>query len=103
MRNRTYGPTDTEALLAHLHSLDVRLTVVNGNLACTAPKGVLTPLLQQEIKLRKPEISELLQKGRTAEEQPGASADPSDRDLTSTRCIHEWFEEQVARTPEAVA
>ncbi len=103
MSNQMSAFGDTEAFLAHLHLLDVRLTVVNGNLTCTAPRGVLTPPLQQEIKLRKPEISELLGKRRPPGEQPGNSGGRSERNPPTTGCIHDWFEQQAARTPEAVA
>ncbi len=47
--------------LAYLHQLDVHLSIAQGQLSCTAPKGVLTPELREKLKARKAEILEFLQ------------------------------------------
>lgn len=44
----------------HLHALGVDLRCENDRLKCSAPAGVLTPELSNEIKLRKPELIEFL-------------------------------------------
>jgi hypothetical protein len=46
--------------LSHLNSLDVKLWADADQLRCNAPKGVLTPALQAELKNRKEEILLLL-------------------------------------------
>ncbi len=47
--------------LSYLNRLDVHLSVEHGRLGCTAPKGVLTEELKEELKARKAEILEFLQ------------------------------------------
>ena len=44
----------------HLHALGVDLRCENDRLKCSAPAGVLTPELSNEIKLRKSELIEFL-------------------------------------------
>ena len=85
MNDETCGFSTAE-LLAYLCSIDVQITDDHGRLACAAPKGVLTPALQRELRARKTEILELLR-------QNGASQN----------CIHECFEAQASRTPDAIA
>lgn len=86
----------TVELLAYLRSLDVQLTADGGRLTCEAPKGVLTPHLQRELKSRKSEILEILR-------QSGAPVTPAKRDSFTGLCINECFEAQAAMTPEAIA
>ena len=61
----------TTEFLSHLSSLDVKLWAEADKLRCDAPKGVLTPTLQQELQERKQEILLLLKsvegKGRPIE------------------------------------
>jgi amino acid adenylation domain-containing protein len=64
--------TPAAALLARLRALDVKVTVDGGGLRCSAPKGVLTPALQEELARLKPEIIELLNRGGS-----GAGARPT--------------------------
>ena len=51
----------TQEFLAHLRELGVRLRRESGSIHCTAPEGVLTPALQEEIVERKPELLALLE------------------------------------------
>jgi amino acid adenylation domain-containing protein len=94
--NQISSFANTAELLTHLVALDVQLSVADGRLACTAPKGVLTPHLQRELTSRKPEILEILRQG-------GAPVIQGRRHDFHGLCIHECFEEQAARTPEAIA
>ncbi len=50
----------TIEFLSYLRTLGVRLAVKDDKLSCTAPKGVLTASLAEELKERKPEIMLLL-------------------------------------------
>jgi aspartate racemase len=54
------------ALLARLRALNVQVTVDGGGLRCSAPKGVLTAALQEEMSRLKPELIALLQSGGIA-------------------------------------
>lgn len=75
-----------EAFIAELVSLDVKLSVDAGNLRCSAPSGVLTPALQAQLALRKPELLAFLASakgdasgGASGAEpllRPGARVDP---------------------------
>ena len=58
--------TPAAELLARLRALDVKVTVDGGGLRCSAPKGVLTPALQEELTRLKPEVIELLKSGAAA-------------------------------------
>jgi amino acid adenylation domain-containing protein len=55
----TTGWTLSE-FLAHLRSLDIRLTLDGDRLACSAPKGALTTEVKTELQSRKPAIIEFL-------------------------------------------
>ena len=55
--------TPAAELLARLRALDVKVTVDGGGLRCSAPKGVLTPALQEELTRLKPEVIELIKSG----------------------------------------
>src|SRR6202050_5086384 len=48
-------------LLAKLRALDVQLSVQEGKLGCTAPKGVLTPELKAQLAANKPAIIRFLE------------------------------------------
>ena len=52
--------SDIVDFLSHLRTLDVRLTVQDDRLACTAPKGALNAELTAQLKERKSEIIEFL-------------------------------------------
>ena len=52
--------SDIVDFLSHLRSLDIRLTVQDDRLACTAPKGALDAELTAQLKARKSEIIEFL-------------------------------------------
>ncbi len=58
--------TPAAELLARLRALDVKVTVDGGGLRCSAPKGVLTAGLQEELARLKPEIIDLLESGGSA-------------------------------------
>ncbi|HEX4036858.1 MAG TPA: amino acid adenylation domain-containing protein [Acidobacteriaceae bacterium] len=92
MHNDPGSFVNANELLAYLRQLDVDLTVDGDRLACSAPRGILTPHLQQELKSRKAEILAILQ-------QDG----PSAGDSGSALCVPELIERQADRTPDAVA
>jgi hypothetical protein len=48
-------------LLARLRAADVQLSVQDGKLSCTAPKGVLTPELKAQLSENKPRIIKFLE------------------------------------------
>lgn len=56
--------------LSRLRKLGVQLTVKEGRLGCSAPKGTLTPELKAALAERKSEILELLQNGRPDQPKP---------------------------------
>lgn len=56
--------------LSYLQSLDISINVDNGRLICDAPKGILTASLQAEIKQRKNEIIDFLQRKPLLEIEP---------------------------------
>ena len=60
------------ALLAELRRRDVRLWADGDRLRCTAPAGVLTPELRNQIQQRKTEILELLRSAETLAQQQRA-------------------------------
>ena len=53
-------------LLGHLRSLNVGLSLDGDALKCSAPQGVLTPELRQELGERKPELLAFLRESRQA-------------------------------------
>lgn len=53
-------------LLGHLRSLHVALSLDGDVLKCSAPQGVLTPELRQQLGNRKPEIVEFLRSSQQA-------------------------------------
>jgi amino acid adenylation domain-containing protein len=61
---------NTVRFLAHLRSLGIQLAAEGERLRMRAPKGVLTPALQEEIAARKPEILAALRRGATAASVP---------------------------------
>jgi hypothetical protein len=61
---------DAESLRVQLERLGVRLSVHEGNLRCSAPKGTLTAELRQQLSDLKPELLRLLEPGR-ATQAPG--------------------------------
>ena len=60
MSEKTHRFADANALLTYLAKLDVQVNADKGSLALTAPKGVLTPRLQLELRSRKQELLEIL-------------------------------------------
>lgn len=58
--------TPAADLLARLRALDVKVTVDGDGLRCSAPRGVLTAALQEELARLKPEIIDLLKSGGSA-------------------------------------
>lgn len=96
MADESISFNNTHDLLQYLHQLDVRLTIHEGRLACSAPKGVLTPQLQHALSSHKSEILRILQ---GSNQTNGNSSNV----LPHYSCIHELIAAQSARTPEAVA
>ncbi len=82
-----------------LHTLGIVIGYENDRIKCNAPKGVLTPELAEEIKIRKPELIAFLREALTATEStPEDSVVPAARmqplPLTvSQRSI--WYVEQL--------
>jgi len=81
-------------LLADLQRLGVQVKAVGDRLSLSAPKGVLTPDLQDQLKSRKQELLEILR--RPAKSRPVGKSDAG-------RCIHEWFTAQADSTPDSIA
>src|SRR5579864_3675885 len=78
--------------VAHLRALDVRLSVDGDRLRCSAPKGVLTGELRDELTIRKVEILEWL---REHGERDGGDA-PAGREPASSAQQRLWFMDQLS-------
>jgi len=95
---------NTIEFVSYVRSLDVRLSVdAEGRLSCTAPKGVITPELKEELKARKPALLEFL---TAATEVPGAPPPLVKADRTgplrpSSGQERMWFVQQM--DPESTA
>ena len=81
-------------LLADLQRLGVQARAVGDRLSLNAPKGVLTPDLQDQLKSRKEELLEILR--RPAESRPAGKS-------AVRGCIHEWVTAQADSTPDRIA
>ncbi len=53
---------NTDDFITYLGDLDVKLYVEDGKLRCDAPKGILTPSIQEELSQRKMELMAFLEK-----------------------------------------
>jgi amino acid adenylation domain-containing protein len=95
MSEETRKFADANELLVYLAKLDVQVNANNGGLALTAPKGVLTPHLQLELRSKKRELLEILR------ELEGRGRPTTD--VSAGKCIHDLFAAQAAATPGAVA
>ncbi len=94
-RTRAVGgepPMTAAEFVAHLRALDVRLSVDGDRLRCSAPKGVLTGGLRDELPIRKGEILEWL---REHGEKDGADA-PAGREPASSAQQRLWFMDQLS-------
>jgi len=60
------------SFLAELRSRDIRLWVAGERLRCSAPAGVLTPELRDQLHQHKSEILEFLRRAEAIAEQPNA-------------------------------
>ena len=78
--------------VAHLRALDVRLSVDGDRLRCSAPKGVLTGELRDELTIRKGEILEWL---REHGESDGSDA-PTGHEPASSAQQRLWFMDQLS-------
>src|SRR5215212_2705500 len=65
--------------LSHLRNLGVELQIHEDHLRLNAPKGVLTPALTEEVKLRKEEILAFLKSGAGKSGTAGDEITPVDR------------------------
>jgi amino acid adenylation domain-containing protein len=81
-------------LLTDLQRLGVQARAVGDYLSLSAPKGVLTPDLQAQVKSRKQELLEILR-------QPVESRPVEESDAGG--CIHEWFTAQAESAPGRTA
>jgi amino acid adenylation domain-containing protein len=77
-------------LVAHLRRLDVRLQVDGDRLRLSAPKGVLSDELREQLSARKAEILTWLR------EHTGAEADASGREAMSFGQQRIWFMDQLS-------
>ena len=102
-------------LLAQLKSLGVRLSVESGQLSCNAPKGVLTAELQASIRENKFHLIAFLSENRQnvqppvqpllseSERKQLQAWNETKQDYGPEVLLQDLFEQQVERTPEAVA
>ena len=79
-------------LVAHLHALDVRLSVEGDRLRCSAPKGVLTDELRGQLATRKVELLGWL---REHGERDGLEA-TMDQESASFPQQRLWFMDQLS-------
>ena len=98
MSDETRRFADANELLTYLAKLDVQVNADNGRLALTAPKGVLSPHLQLELRSRKQELLKILRLRVEAEGQARPATD-----VGAGKCTHDLFTAQAAATPSAVA
>ncbi len=103
--------------LTDLRRQQVDLWVDGDQLRLKAPKGVLTERIMEQIQERKPEILLFLKRDVKETERPPMESVPRTEgaqlpaakwndtvaDYPKDKCIHQLFEEQVERTPDAVA
>ena len=87
----------TADFVAHLRSLDIRLTVEDDRLRCSAPKGAMTPALRDQLAIRKSELIDWLKapeqsNGDTA--TASASGENGDQEPLSFAQLRLWFIDQ---------
>jgi amino acid adenylation domain-containing protein len=85
-------------LLGYLRSLDVSLSLDGDALKCSAPRGVLTPELRQELAERKPEIIAFLRASRRVRRSVKPGIAPMDRSGTLPLSLAQqrlWFLNQL--------
>ncbi|HTE45927.1 MAG TPA: amino acid adenylation domain-containing protein, partial [Gemmatimonadaceae bacterium] len=101
--NSTLSPASAEELLERLRSLDVRLWLDGDHLRVSAPAGVLTPELRDELRAKRDELREVL--GGIARRVADASDDasPGVEDASPLSLAQErlWFFQELE--PESAA
>jgi amino acid adenylation domain-containing protein len=89
-------PQTLVEFLSRLRKLDIQLTVEDGRLGCSAPKGVLTSDLKETLKARKAEILELLRHtGQPTQPPPIERSGPETLSSPSLGQQRLWFMEQM--------
>jgi aspartate racemase len=87
--------------ISSLHKSDIILTLDNGKIKCSAPKGVLTPDIAEQIKQRKSELIDFLNEALTASaslESPIVQQDFHGQQPLSIAQTSLWYVNQMMPT-----
>jgi aspartate racemase len=86
---------NTEALIAHLRSLDIALKADGDKLRLSAPKGVLTDELRSQISAQKAEILEQLRASKGTALDPIPQLPPLDRVAREGDEVLSWSQQRL--------